>query len=120
MDVSGCVICELLTEHLQLWCEDRFKLQTQDALGIFKSRWRPLLVNVETLQGFLSSLFGLELVDHLTRQKVSAFVTPAKGLHTNTATTKKKNTRFIFDIQKHHSSNAFLPPRGGATGPWLE
>lgn len=86
MDASGCFIIELVTEYLQLWSEDSLKLQTQDAQAIFQSRGRPLLVSVEALQGFLSSFFGLKLVDHLTRQKISTFVTPAKGLHTSTNT----------------------------------
>lgn len=86
MDASSCFIVELVTEYLQLWREDSLKLQTQDALAIFQNRGRPLLVGVEALQGFLSSFFGLELVDHLTRQKISTFVTPAKGLHTSTNT----------------------------------
>lgn len=122
MDDLCCVIIELVTEYLQLWREDSLKLQTQDALAIFQSRRRPLLVSVEALQGFLSSFFGLKLVNHLTRQKISAFVTPAKGLHTITNT---KNMYFRFDTQRYHSCSskklwgAFLPPRGGATSLWL-
>lgn len=88
---------EVAMEYLQLWCEDCLKFKTQDALGVSKSRWRPLLVNIEALQRFLSSLFGLELVNHLTRQKVSPFVTPAKGLHTNT-TAKNKFDNYMFHI----------------------
>lgn len=116
--VSGCASFELVTGDLQLRREDGFKLQTHDAPGTFHSRWRPLLVKAEALQGLLSSLFGLELVDHLTRQKVGTFVAPAEGLHTNT-TAAKKMRAFTLDNQKHRSRDAFLPPRGGATGPWL-
>lgn len=103
MDDSGCFIIELVTEYLQLWCEDSLKLQTQDALAIFQSRRRPLLVSVEALQGFLSSFFGLKLVNHLTCQKISAFVTPAKRLHTITNT---KNMYFRFDTQPYHSCSS--------------
>lgn len=105
-------IVELVMEYLQLWCEDSLKLKTQDALAIFQRRGCPLLVSVEALQGFLSSFFGLELVHHLTRQKISTFVTPAKGLRTSTNTKTS-----ILDLTLKDISAAAAVSSGGIFTP---
>lgn len=78
-----CVCVSAAVGYLQLWGEYAFKLQTQSVLAAFQCRRRPLLVTAEVMQSLLSSLFGLELVHHLTRQKIGALVTPPKGLHTH-------------------------------------
>lgn len=77
---AACVFVYVKLRHLQLRGEYGFQLQANNVLVRFQCRWRPLLVAAQVLQRLLSSISGLELVHHLTRQQISTLVTPLQRL----------------------------------------